>query len=966
MIEQSKKLVNKLVKTSATVALVGVASFNNVVKAEETAEVKPVEATQPTEEATSKEPQNLAEAQALVAVATTEKEAAAGEVAEAEAAVAAQEAVIAEAQEAHKAAVEAEVTAQTALAEAEKLAAEATPEKIAEVTAELEAKTDEKELAATELVEAQVAATTQGTELVAAQTEVAEAQKAVEAAAADVVAAQAAIKDPVALQEQKAAAEKQVATLEQALATARQSLTTTTATTANAVTQDILTKEAEITRLNAEIKRLESEISIVNKPVDVTGGNRLVLPSNFPSSTIKELIVASQSRYTGGEANFNAVLTRAVEGIKAQAAQGMAINSYQDIAEDAGRTVDPANLSTDVQNELASFVAAMLNPVRQQLGLTQVEVVAGAQDFAKRLANHITSLGTLPQGLHDFAAIRSNATAVGLKSGDTFAYEALGMTGGTARTVNDLKAGIYYTLKMMIFEDHKWSQDLGHTLNLLRNDAPKVYLGVGTSTAYNNYGYYNQHIMMVPSTNVVNTSLFKTTPVSAVRQYSEAANNGPKITALRNQIASLQADVNTLKGYQANPATHPSVAAANQRVNSLTSQLTVARTTVGKLASDLASVTANNTTNTVRLNDAKNRLTSAKARQASALTNLEKEQAESTESTTALTAAQNRVATLTKEVDFLTELLAKYNQPNLVAEKRSAVESATARILEALDKVEVETEKLPGLNQTLAEARAILEEKQKALSAAQAILAKFYPGIIEPNRDFTTTETYVPEKWTPGTLVNVSTLPVVNGTPSVGSFALTTRELIHAGTGVRVTLRGGEDKITALRVTHKETNDATTPATLGGQDYDLFDIETVDAAGNFVQINQPATVTLPVDAGKHVTKVIYLPNSTSQEELPFAETVMLDKDGNLTNAVRFTANHFSEYAIVYAAGQTVSQATQQVLTHKPATAATAAATVSSSVKTLPNTGDKASLVATVLGTMLLSGAALKGFKRQED
>lgn len=499
------------------------------------------------------------------------------------------------------------------------------------------------------------------------------------------------------------------------------------------------------------------------------------------------------------------------------------------------------------------------------------------------------------------------------------------MTSGNARTVNDLKAGIYYSLKMMIFEDHKHSPDLGHTLNLLRNDAPKVYIGVGTSTAYNQYGNYNQHIMMVPSTNIVSSTKFSTAPVAAVRQLSQEANNTAKIAELRGQIAGLQTRITTLKGYQANPATNPTVAGAQQVVTNLTNQVTTTRATLANLTTELANVTSTNATNTALLTAARTRLNAAQGRLAAAQTILTAEQAESSAATQQLTAAKAKLTGLAAEVKRLTDLLAKYNQPNLVETAEQKLATAKANKAAAANALTEEAAKLTTLNQALAAARAILTEKQAALKAAQAILAKFLP------------------------------------TPSPISVTTTrgTRELTHAATGVRVSLQAGEDRIVAISVTHKETNDANTPAILGGKDYDLFDIETVDAAGNFVQINRPARVTLPVDEGKRVVQVIYLPNANAQEELAFAETVMIGKDGRLVNAVTFEAKHFSDYAIVYAAGQTVAQATQQVLAHKPAAAGATA-------KTLPNTGDKASLVATVLGSMLLSGVALQTAKRKED
>ncbi|MGT2609934.1 endo-alpha-N-acetylgalactosaminidase family protein, partial [Streptococcus zalophi] len=72
------------------------------------------------------------------------------------------------------------------------------------------------------------------------------------------------------------------------------------------------------------------------------------------------------------------------------------------------------------------------------------------------------------------------------------------------------------------------------------------------------------------------------------------------------------------------------------------------------------------------------------------------------------------------------------------------------------------------------------------------------------------------------------------------------RELIHTGTGVRVTLETGDlALITGAEVTHKETKDPNTPNVLKDQDYDLFDISLVDAKGNVVSPLKDTLVIMP-------------------------------------------------------------------------------------------------------------------------
>ena len=58
---------------------------------------------------------------------------------------------------------------------------------------------------------------------------------------------------------------------------------------------------------------------------------------------------------------------------------------------------------------------------------------------------------------------------------------------------------------------------------------------------------------------------------------------------------------------------------------------------------------------------------------------------------------------------------------------------------------------------------------------------------------------------------------------------------------------------------------------------------------------------MPIDAGKVVDKVVYLPNTDKEENLPFTIVSLTDSNGKKQSYVRFTAEHFSEYGLVYQA-----------------------------------------------------------------
>lgn len=108
--------------------------------------------------------------------------------------------------------------------------------------------------------------------------------------------------------------------------------------------------------------------------------------------------------------------------------------------------------------------------------------------------------------------------------------------------------------------------------------------------------------------------------------------------------------------------------------------------------------------------------------------------------------------------------------------------------------------------------------------------------------------------------------------------------------------------IEASRVTDQSVL-SKLPTNLPQADVELYDIKTVDDKGGFVQITNPAKVTLAVDSSRKVTKVIYfLPETGAVEELPF----ILSEDGT---QVSFDVTHFSQYGVVYESKTSSSEQT---------------------------------------------------------
>lgn len=213
----------------------------------------------------------------------------------------------------------------------------------------------------------------------------------------------------------------------------------------------------------------------------------------------------------------------------------------------------------------------------------------------------------------------------------------------------------------------------------------------------------------------------------------------------------------------------------------------------------------------------------------------------------------------------------------------------------------------------------------------------------------------------------------------------TYKDITGTSSSVNVRVHGQDvGKVASLSV--KKENDpaviAKLPQALAEQQVDLYDIKTLDATGQFVQVTEDAIVTLPVAAGKEVDKVIYFLASTGAvEELPFT----VDK---ATNQVSFVVSHFSHYGIVYQANKPASQAqsgstgqsapgkqeTKQEAKEPAAPAnpikqATAkpAPTSQPQARALPATGDAHSVLhMTGLGLLGLAGLVVKRRSRKSS
>ncbi|VTS45077.1 membrane anchored protein [Streptococcus porcinus] len=401
------------------------------------------------------------------------------------------------------------------------------------------------------------------------------------------------VNKPKTIATQAENATKAVQTATADLAKAQNNLTTVTSATKTQLSNELASNQKSLESKKAELAKVQSTTG--NTTVNILGANKMVAPTGFPIAEVKKLV---SSGYIGSQSYVNAYNSMK-STLVAKASPGASMNHYVDIAKDLNRFVNPDKLTPEVQNELALFAAAMINSVRQQLGLPPVVVSEGAQAFVRTLttsykATHGTKVpsfsygqpgvaGHYGVGPHDKTLIERAATSVGLIPNDDNMYEDIGFF-NDVHTVNGIKRSIYNTIKYMLFTDHLHGNTFGHTVNLLRvdktNPRATVHLGVSTETVAG----LGTHFVVFPATNIRNASLFNQKLVSGS---SIVAIDAAKVSSLKTSIANITSKINSLKGRLAQVSSEAPVKAAQNQVNLKKSQLTAAKALSASLSAQL-------------------------------------------------------------------------------------------------------------------------------------------------------------------------------------------------------------------------------------------------------------------------------------------------------------------------------------------------------------------------------------------
>lgn len=501
------------------------------------------------------------------------------------------------------------------------------------------------------------------------------------------------ISQPEAIVSEAQAAKEEVKHISDDLAKATADLATVKETVSQQLASDLAANKAALAAKETELQKLQDGTATAQ--LNVAGSNKLVLPKDYPIEEIKKL---AASGYIGTAA-YNQYYQAVKDTMIAKAEPGAAMNQYVDIPEDLNRVVDPDNLSQEVQNELAQFAAQMINDVRKQLGLVPVTVTVGSQEFARLLTKSYkeTHQNTRPSfvygqagtaghygvGPHDKTIIEASASTVGLRPNDDNMYENLGAF-NEVHTVNGIKRGIYDSIKYMLFTDHRDGNTYGHAVNFLRVDktdpnAP-VYLGFSTS----NVGSLNEHFVIFPESDIVDTARFSKTEIP---KSGQVIDRSASIQALTNDIASIKGKIASLESRLADPSSEAEVTAAQAKISQLQHQLEAAQAKSNKLDQQVEQLANTKDSLRTQLLAAKEEQAQLKADLDKALALLASSKATLHKLEAAMEEAKARVAGLASQKAQLEDLLAFEKNPNRIELAQEKVAAAKKALADTEDKL---------------------------------------------------------------------------------------------------------------------------------------------------------------------------------------------------------------------------------------------------------------------------------------
>lgn len=232
---------------------------------------------------------------------------------------------------------------------------------------------------------------------------------------------------------------------------------------------------------------------------------------------------------------------------------------------DKNVAVDLNNLSQAVQEDLANFVATLLNDVRDQLGLTpyvgKVVVTKGMLNMSNAIAkNYVSDNWDAYHHAHDDSGVQKGAQQFGMKDAD----ENLGSYTRKITNLYDLKEIVKNSLLSQILNDFHYNT-VGHTMSMLGlnyiDDKPsETFFGVSTSYVQ---GSSNIHFHLIPNTVDEVTGTMKYAywgNGKTDKEYEKMFEQAGGKQEINNPYATLQNNLNNVKAETSKAQTNFDVA----------------------------------------------------------------------------------------------------------------------------------------------------------------------------------------------------------------------------------------------------------------------------------------------------------------------------------------------------------------------------------------------------------------------
>ena len=386
-------------------------------------------------------------------------------------------------------------------------------------------------------------------------------------------------------------------------------------------------------------------------------------------------------------------------------------------------------LSTEIQEELASFNAHLINDFRRVMGTDDIPVLVN-RDMQK-VAQKATQLSTNQYG-HDQATLDVVAKEVGLNRGNQgFLSENIGFQKtGDVVTLADLKQQSYNNIVMMLFHDKH--ADWGHALNfagLNRKSVMLQYIGVATRKL--DRGLVAMHYVGTDSKTI---DLLKNEFHQNVKidTKNNVASLQEKIQVARNSVTQAQDTYETAK------TNHKDAQARKEQAQTEYTQAEVAAQNAVTNRNDIQNIALKTPEAEVKLKQAEANLKKAGLENKQAQEALEQLNADVKTKREVLMVAKEKLAEKQTEWQSLNEVLKAEKEDlitkqakltrikELVLNRQALLSKSTEALKASKERVEVlknAPQLLSKAKVSLEAAQAILKEKKSILELALAKLA---------------------------------------------------------------------------------------------------------------------------------------------------------------------------------------------------------------------------------------------------